>query len=83
LWRNRQIEACLILRPKPRNCHGDFKTQIIKPYLPVLRPKPKKPSTTLVLRLNQKIIVTDFEAKPKKPSPSVLRPNRRKLFQWF
>jgi hypothetical protein len=37
LWRNRQTEACLVLRPKPRNCHSDFETQI----------------TTLVLRLNQ------------------------------
>jgi hypothetical protein len=24
LLRNRQTEACLVLRSKPRNCHGDF-----------------------------------------------------------
>jgi hypothetical protein len=37
---------------KPRNRRGDFETQITKPELPVLRPKPKNPST-LVLRPNQ------------------------------
>jgi hypothetical protein len=38
LWRNRQTEAHLVLRPKPRNCRGDFEAQITKPKLPVLRP---------------------------------------------
>jgi hypothetical protein len=33
----------LILRPKPRNHHGDFEAQITKPELPVLRPKPGNP----------------------------------------
>jgi hypothetical protein len=43
LWRNRQTEACLVLRPKPRNRHGDFEAQISKPELSVLRPKPRNP----------------------------------------
>jgi hypothetical protein len=43
LWRNRQTEAHLVLRPKPRNRHGDFEVQITKPELPVLRPKPGNP----------------------------------------
>jgi ubiquinone biosynthesis protein UbiJ len=30
LWRNQQIQACLILRPKLRNHRGDFKAQITK-----------------------------------------------------
>jgi hypothetical protein len=34
-----------------------------------------KPSTTLVLSLNQEIITTGFEAKPEKPIRVVLRPN--------
>jgi hypothetical protein len=41
LWRNRQSEALLVLRPKPRNCHSDFEAQITKLELPVLRPKPE------------------------------------------
>jgi hypothetical protein len=43
LWRNRQTEACLVLRPQPRNRHGDFEAQITKPELPVLKPKPENP----------------------------------------
>jgi hypothetical protein len=39
LWRNRQTEAHLILRPKPRNRRGDFEAQITKPEMSVLRPK--------------------------------------------
>jgi hypothetical protein len=39
LWHNRQTEAHMVLRPKPRNRHGDFEAQITKPELPVLRPK--------------------------------------------
>jgi hypothetical protein len=64
LWRNRQTEVCMVLRPKPRNHRTDFEAQITKPELPVLRPKPKNPMppvlrpnrrkpSTLVLRLNQ------------------------------
>jgi hypothetical protein len=42
-----------------------------------------KPSTTLVLKLNQEIVSTDFEAKPVKQSPPVLRPNRGNYRHWF
>jgi hypothetical protein len=30
LWHNRQIVARLVLRPKPRNHHRDFQSQITK-----------------------------------------------------
>jgi hypothetical protein len=43
LWCNRETEVQLVLRPKPRNCRGDFETQITKPELPVLRHKPENP----------------------------------------
>jgi hypothetical protein len=52
LWRNRQIEVRLVLRPKPRNRRCHFEDQITKPELPVLRLRPGNPST-LVLSLNQ------------------------------
>jgi hypothetical protein len=45
----------LVLRPKPKNRRSDFEAKITKSELSVLMPKPKKPSTTLVLRLNQEI----------------------------
>jgi hypothetical protein len=45
LWRNRQTEACLVLRLKPRNRHGDFDAQITKTELSVLRHKPENPPT--------------------------------------
>jgi hypothetical protein len=44
LWRNRQTEAHLVLRPKPRNRRGDFEAQITKQELPVLMPKPGNPT---------------------------------------
>jgi hypothetical protein len=37
----------------------------------------------LIFMLNQETVTTNFEPKPEKPSPPVLRPNRRKPFQWF
>jgi hypothetical protein len=43
LWCNRQTEAHLVLRPKPRNRRGDFEAQITKSELLVLRPKPGNP----------------------------------------
>jgi hypothetical protein len=52
LWCNRQTIAHIVLRSKPRNCHGDFVVQITKLQQPVLRPNWEKPSI-LVLRLNQ------------------------------
>jgi hypothetical protein len=51
LWRNRQTEANLVLRLKPRNRRGDFEAQITKPQ-PVWRPKPSE------------TVTSDFEAKP-------------------
>jgi hypothetical protein len=43
LWRNRETDAHLVLRPKPRNRRGDFEAQITKSELPILRPKPGNP----------------------------------------
>jgi hypothetical protein len=62
LWRNRQIEAHLVLRHKPRNCRGDFETQITKPELQVLKPKPRNPPP-LWLWGSTKKPTTGFEAK--------------------
>jgi hypothetical protein len=64
LWRNRQIEACLVLRPKLRNCRGDFEAQITKPELPVLRLKPGNPPPPWFCGSTKKPI-TGFEAKPE------------------
>jgi hypothetical protein len=63
LWRNRQIEACLVLRPKPRNRHGDFEAQITKPELSVLRLKPKNPAPPWFWGSTKKS-TTSFQAKP-------------------
>jgi hypothetical protein len=38
---NRQTSSHMVLRPKQRNCHGDFEAQIVKPSALVLRPKPR------------------------------------------
>jgi hypothetical protein len=63
LWRNWQTEACMVLRRKPRNHHDDFEAQITKPELPVLRPKPEKPTYRFwgQTRENRP---SGFEAKP-------------------
>jgi hypothetical protein len=65
------------LRPKPRNSHGDFETEISKPELPVLRPKPgnppppwflgstKKPTAGIEVKPGE-TVATSFEAKLKK-----------------
>jgi hypothetical protein len=53
LWCNQQTEACMVLRPKPRNHRGDFEAQITKPVAAGFEAQTGKPSTTLVLRLNQ------------------------------
>jgi hypothetical protein len=86
LWRNRQIEAHFVLRPKPRNRHGDFEAQITKPELPVLRPKlknppppwfwgsTKKPTAGFEAKLPE-TVVTGFEPKPTKTVRVDLRPN--------
>jgi hypothetical protein len=62
LWRNQQIEACLVLRPKPRNRHGDFDAQITKPELPILRPKPGNPPPSWFWGSTKKL-TAGFEAK--------------------
>jgi hypothetical protein len=65
-WRNRQTEAQLVLRPKPRNRRGDFEAQITKPELPVLRPKQGNPPPPW------------FEVQPRN-RPPILRPNWEEL----
>jgi alkanesulfonate monooxygenase SsuD/methylene tetrahydromethanopterin reductase-like flavin-dependent oxidoreductase (luciferase family) len=77
LWRNRQTEAHLVLRRKPRNRHGDFEAQITKPKMSVLRPKPgnhpppwfwgstKKPTAGFVAKPGE-TVATSFEAKLEK-----------------
>jgi hypothetical protein len=63
LWRNRQTEACLVLRLKPRNRRSDFDVQITKPELPVLRPKPGNPPPPW-FRGSMKKLTAGFKAKP-------------------
>jgi hypothetical protein len=63
LWRNWQTEACLVLRPKPRNRHGDFEAQITKPELLVLRPKSGNPPPRWFWGSTKKPTAS-FEAKP-------------------
>jgi hypothetical protein len=53
----------LVLRPKPRNRRGDFETQITKPKLPVLWPKPGNPPPPWFWGSTKKL-TTGFEAKP-------------------
>jgi hypothetical protein len=77
LWRNRQTEAYLVLRTKPRNRRGNFKAQITKSKLPVLRPKPrnhpppwfwgstKKPTAGFEVKPGE-TVGTSFEAKLEK-----------------
>jgi hypothetical protein len=43
----------MVLRLKPKNRHGDFVSQITKPYVSILRPKSRNPSTLF------------FETKPR------------------
>ena len=65
LWRNRQTEVCLVLKPNHQIRAASFEAQT------------RKPSTTLVLRLNQETdrrfeaklretVATSFEAKLEK-----------------
>jgi hypothetical protein len=53
----------LILTSKPRNRRGDFDTQITKPEMPVLRPKPENPLPHWFWGSTKKP-TTSFEAKP-------------------
>jgi hypothetical protein len=64
LWHNRQTEACLVLRLKPRNRHDDFEAQITKPELPVLRPKSGNPPPPWFGGSTKKP-TAGFEAKPR------------------
>jgi hypothetical protein len=64
LWRNRQTEACLVLNSKPGNHHEDFKTQITKTELSVLRSKPRNPPPPYFWGSTKKP-TTSFEAKPE------------------
>jgi hypothetical protein len=77
LWRNRQIEPHLVLKPKPRNHRVDFEAQINKSELPILRPKPENPpppwfwgstkKPTVGFEAKQgETIATTFEAKLEK-----------------
>jgi hypothetical protein len=52
----------LVLRPKPINRRGNFESQIIKPKLPILRPKPGNPPPPWFWGSTKKLI-TGFEAK--------------------
>jgi hypothetical protein len=54
----------LVLRPKPRNHHSDFKVQITKPELSVLRPKPGNPLPPWFWGSTKKL-TAGFEAKPR------------------
>jgi hypothetical protein len=63
LWYNRQTEAHLVLRPKPRNRRGDFEAQITKSTLSVLRLKPGNPPSPWFWGSTKKP-TADFEAKP-------------------
>jgi hypothetical protein len=77
LWRNRQTEVHLVLRSKSINRRGDFEVQIIKPELPILRPKPenplppwfwgstKKPTTGFEAK-SEETVATSFKAKLEK-----------------
>jgi hypothetical protein len=61
--RNRQIDAHFIMRPKPRNCRGDFEAQITKPELPVLRHNLGNPPRPWFWGSTKKLIA-GFEVKP-------------------
>jgi hypothetical protein len=86
LWGNRQTEAHLVLRPKPRNRRGDFEAQINKLKLLVLKSKPrnppppwfygptKKPTAGFETKPEETVAIS-FEAKPAKIVQVVLRLN--------
>jgi hypothetical protein len=81
LWRNRQTEVCLVLRPKPRNRRGDFETQIIKQAKlgkTVATSFEAKLVKTVAVGFEAKpleTVATSFKAKPVKTVRVVLRPN--------
>jgi hypothetical protein len=64
LWWNRQTEALLVLRHKPRNDRSDFEAQISKLKLPDLRPKPGNPPPPWFWDSTKKR-TTGFDTKPE------------------
>jgi hypothetical protein len=60
---------------KPRNRRDDFETQNHQTVDAGFEVQTRKSSTTLILKLNQEVVATDFEAKVKKTVPVVLMPN--------
>jgi hypothetical protein len=67
----------LVFRPKPRSHRGDFKAEITKPELPILRPKPGNPPPAWFWGSTKKptagfeatpgeTVATGFKAKPEK-----------------
>jgi hypothetical protein len=64
LWHNRQTEACLVLRPKPRNRCGDFEAQITKPI--GFEAKSRETVATNFKAKLEKIVATSFKAKSEK-----------------
>jgi hypothetical protein len=83
LWRNRHTESRLVLRPKPRNRRGDFETQITKPELPVLRPKPGNPKSLVLWPNREKPLPPVLRPNQRKPSPPILRPNWKNCHHRF
>jgi hypothetical protein len=53
---------------KSKNCRGDFEYQITKPYLSVLRLKPRNRHPWFCGQ-TKKTVATDFEAKLRKTVP--------------
>jgi hypothetical protein len=78
LWRNQQTEACMVLRPKPRNRRGDFEAQITKPDLTVLRPKSGETVASSFEVKLEKTIASSFEAKLEKTSTTSFEANSEK-----
>jgi hypothetical protein len=60
---------------KPRNRRDDLATQNHQTVDAGFEVQTEKSSTTLILKLNQEAVATDFEVKLKKTIPVVLRPN--------
>jgi hypothetical protein len=78
LWHTWQTEACLVLRPKPRNRRGDFEAKIIKLELSVLRPKLRNPKPPILRPNQEKPPSLILRSNRRKSWPPVLRSNRRK-----
>jgi hypothetical protein len=83
LWHNRQTEAGLVLRPKPRNRRGPnhqtrvagFEAQTGKPSTTGFEAKPGETVATSFEAKLEKTVAVGFEAKPLETVELVLRPN--------